>query len=76
MDFCPHGIRALTRRLKARSVLDIVAWHYTIRIPMSRTRGKLRKDDQSCKSVTRQSFGVGSKYCIMRPGITILARAQ
>jgi len=52
MDFYPHGTRAFKPCLKAYTKLDNVTRHFTPdRLPLSRTCGKLRKDDQSCKSV-------------------------
>jgi hypothetical protein len=52
MDFNPFGTRAMARGLKAQTVLDTVARHFTPdRMPVRRRRGKFRKDDQSCKGV-------------------------
>jgi hypothetical protein len=52
MDFYPYGTRALIRGRKAHTVLDTVARHFLpYPVPLCRAPGKLRKDDQSCKSV-------------------------
>jgi hypothetical protein len=45
------GTRAWKRELKAHTLLDTVARHFTVGPFPKHRGGKLRKDDQSCKGV-------------------------
>lgn len=51
MVYGPNGTRAFKRELKAHTVLDNVARHFTVGPFPKGTGGKFRKDDSSAKGV-------------------------